>query len=337
VSQTEHDEPGQWCEAYRWLASKTPIEQVALESLRGGNSPRLDKHSKEHVAQWRADVEVPPIIVHRSTMQIIDGARRAAAAQRQHQETIAVRFFEGSQDAAFVLAVVSNDVTHGVPLSLQERKAAAKRILGMYPDWSDRMIASISGLTHPTIARIRQTLSTGKAFQLRRRLSRDGKRRPAAPKDPGRGAHMQTSTGSVAGAAPRIGPIEPSAEAMCSVRGRGASAITPSLPATCGSVPDPGIARAYVALQRLSADPALHTDTGRALIRLLRQSLQLHTKVVALSASAPEHCRDTLADAALAIGDAWARVARELRKQSQRRTAATSLNDRGSGRRSSGE
>ena len=322
MSQTEHDEPGQRCEAYRWLASKTPIEQVALESLRGGNSPRLDKHSKEHVAQWRADVEVPPIIVHRSTMQIIDGARRAAAAQRQHQETIAVRFFEGSQDAAFVLAVVSNDVTHGVPLSLQERKAAAKRILGMYPDWSDRMIASIAGLTHPTIARIRQTLSTGKAFQLRRRLSRDGKRRPAAPKDPGRGAHMQTSTGGVTG--------------VCNARGRGASAA-PSSPTARGVVSDPQMARAYVALQRLSADPALHTDTGRALIRLLRQSLQLHTKVVALSASAPEHCRETLADAAAAIGDAWARLARELRKRSERRTAATSLNDRGSGRRSSGE
>lgn len=240
MSQTEHDEPGQWCEAYRWLASKTPIEQVALASLKGGNSPRLDSHSKGDVAQWRADVEVPPIIVHRSTMQIIDGARRAAAAQRQHQETIAVRFFEGSQDAAFVLAVVSNDVTHGLPLSLQERKAAAKRILGMYPDWSDRMIASIAGLTHPTVSRIRKTLSTGKAFQLRRRLSRDGKTRPAAPNHPGRGAHKQTSAGHGAGVAHRIEQTERSADALYGDRAPGASAIEPPLPATCGSVPDPG-------------------------------------------------------------------------------------------------
>jgi ParB-like nuclease domain len=336
VSRTEHDEPGQWCEAYRWLASKTPIKQVALESLRGGNSPRLDSHSKAHVAQWHADVEVPPIIVHRSTMQIIDGARRAAAAQRQHQETIAARFFEGSQDAAFVLAVVSNDVTHGVPLSLRERKAAAKRILGMNPDWSDRMIAAIAGLTHPTIAHIRRTLPTGKAFQLTRRLSRDGKRRPAAPKDPGRGAHIRISTGGVAGVAPRTGLTEPSADAVCSVRGRGAS-TAPSAPTTRGVVSDPRMARAYVALQRMSADPALRNDTARALIQHLWQSLQLYTKVRALSASVPEHCRETLADTAAAIGDSWAHLARDLQQRSQRRTAATSLTKDGSGRRGSDE
>jgi hypothetical protein len=335
VSQTEHDEPGQWCEAHRWLASKVAVEQVDLASLRSGDSPRLDGGSKDHAAQWRADVKVPPIIVHRSTMQIIDGARRAAVALQQHQDTIAVQFFEGSAEAAFVLAVVSNDVTHGVPLSLQERKAAAKRILGMYPDWSDRMIASIAGLTHPTIARIRGNLSTGKTFQLRRRLSRDGKTRPAAPNHPGRGAHKQTSAGHGAGVAHRIEQTERSADAVYGDRAPGASATKPPLPAT--NVPDPGIARAYVALQRLAADPALHTDTCRALIRLLRQSLHLYTKVVALSASAPEHCRDTLADAAGAIGDVWARLARELRKQSQRRTPATSLNDRGSGRRISDE
>lgn len=193
MSQTEHDGRGSWCVAHRWLASKTPVEQVAVASLRRGDSPRLDGDSKDDVAQLRDAVEVPPIIVHRSTMQIIDGGRRAAAALCQHQDTIAVQFFDGSVEEAFVLAVVSNNVTHGLPLSLQDRKAAAARILRMYPDWSDRMIASISGLTHPTIAAIRRNSSTGKTFQSRRRLGRDGITRLAAPNDRGRGSSTPAS------------------------------------------------------------------------------------------------------------------------------------------------
>lgn len=331
MSQTEHDEPGQWCEAHRWLASKTPIEQVTLASLQRGHSPRLDSHSKDHVAHWRAAFEGPPIIVHRSTMQIIDGARRVAAALRQHKETIAVQFFDGSIAAAFVLAVVSNDVTHGLPLTLQDRKAAAARIFGTYPDWSDRMIASITGLTHPTIATIRRNLSTGKTFQLRRRLSRDGKTRPAAPNKSDRGAQKQISTSHSAGVAQSTGLPERSADAVCGVRARRASVINPPSLTACAAVPDPRMARTYVALQRLWADPALHTDRGRALIQLLRQSLELYTKVLALSAGAPEHCRDTLADAASAIGDSWAHLARDLQQRSQLRAAATPLTNQGSG------
>lgn len=317
MSQTEHDGRGGWCEAHRWLASKAPVEQVAVASLRKGNSPRLGGDSKDRVAQLRVAVEVPPIIVHRSTMQIIDGGRRAADALCQHQDTIAVQFFEGSVEAAFVLAVVSNNVTHGLPLSLQDRKAAAARIIGMYPDWSDRLIASVAGLTHPTVATIRRNLSTGKTFQSRRRLSRDGKTRPAAPNDdPGRGASKQTS-----------------AHAVHSVRAQGASVIKPSSPTTGGAVSDSRIARAYVALQRLWGDPALHTDKGRALLRLLWRSHQQYSKVLALSAGAPEHCRDTLADAASAIGDSWAHLARDLQQQSQSRAAATALTNNESGGR----
>jgi hypothetical protein len=38
------------------------------------------------------------------------------------------------------------NAAHGLPLSLADRKAAARRILGSYSDWSDRSIAAIAGI-----------------------------------------------------------------------------------------------------------------------------------------------------------------------------------------------
>jgi hypothetical protein len=102
-----------------------------------------------------------------------------AAARQRHQETIAAQFFEdGSTDEAFVLGVLANNaVTHGRPLSREDRKADAARILQMHPGWSDHLIASMVGLTHPTVGAIRGR-STSKSFQSNTRRGKDGTSRP---------------------------------------------------------------------------------------------------------------------------------------------------------------
>ena len=153
--------------------STTPIEEIALRV----KSPRSGDENKTHVTVLAAADYLPPIIVHRETMRVVDGMHRLAAAKLRGQKTIGVQFFSGTHDDAFVFAVAANAL-HGLPLSLKERRDAAVQILLIYPQWSDRRIAETAGLSHRTVAALRR--SSGQFAQSNTRLGRDGKVRPLA-------------------------------------------------------------------------------------------------------------------------------------------------------------
>ncbi|MCZ0995633.1 ParB/RepB/Spo0J family partition protein [Streptomyces noursei] len=123
---------------------------------------------------------LPPVLVHRPTMRVLDGTHRVRAQLLRGGTQIRVEFFEGTEEESFVLAVRSN-VAHGLPLSLSDRKAAAARILHAYPQWSDRSIGSVSGLSPKTVGVIRRR-SAEEDPQLNGvdRLGRDGRTHPAS-------------------------------------------------------------------------------------------------------------------------------------------------------------
>ena len=79
---------------------------------------------------------------------------RLRAAELQGRDRIDVEYFDGSQEEAFALAVELN-VTHGLPLSLADRKAAAARILAGRPQMSYRVVAAMTGLSPKTADVIR--------------------------------------------------------------------------------------------------------------------------------------------------------------------------------------
>jgi hypothetical protein len=108
-------------------------------------------------------------------MRVIDGMHRLQAAVTRGQEHINVRFFDGSDEDAFVLAVQLN-VGHGLPLTRADRTAAAKRIIALHSTWSDRLIASVSGLSAGTIRALRK--ESGDASTAVARIGRDGRLRP---------------------------------------------------------------------------------------------------------------------------------------------------------------
>ena len=126
-----------------------------------------------------ADVgdELPPILVHRPTMRVIDGMHRLGAAKMRGDSTIKVQFFERSEREAFVLSVQMN-ITHGRPLSLADRARAAERIIESYPHWSDRAIAASAGLSARSIADIRARMGKAAGAEITARVGRDGKVRP---------------------------------------------------------------------------------------------------------------------------------------------------------------
>jgi hypothetical protein len=91
--------------------------------------------------------------------------------------------FVGSREEALLEAIRSN-TEHGLPLSLADRRGAARRLLSANPEWSDRRIASACGLSGRTVARLRDEVQArgrpGRPIVpgTDRRIGRDGKIRP---------------------------------------------------------------------------------------------------------------------------------------------------------------
>jgi ParB-like chromosome segregation protein Spo0J len=152
---------------------------ASLNSILPADSPRLEGLDAAHV-RVLAEIpsnRLPPILVHRPTFRIIDGMHRYQAAIVRGEDTIRARFVDCSAEKAFLLAVEAN-TDHGLPLSLADRTAVATRILATYPQWSDRAVASVSGLAGKTVGAIRQR-SNENSPQSNRRVGQDGRIRPA--------------------------------------------------------------------------------------------------------------------------------------------------------------
>jgi DNA-binding CsgD family transcriptional regulator len=177
-----HEEP---VETGRFLSfparggTEIPSSQpVSVRALRAGDSPRLAGESAEHARVLaESEATLPPILVHRATMRVIDGMHRLRAAELRGDQTIDVEFFDGPEDDAFIAAVRAN-IAHGLPLTLADREAAATRILASHPQHSDRSIAQISGLAASTVREIRRRTASGAEGAGTVRVGRDGRVRP---------------------------------------------------------------------------------------------------------------------------------------------------------------
>jgi ParB-like chromosome segregation protein Spo0J len=161
-------------------AKPSGVIHVPLVDLRSEPTVRFCAVDQGHVA---ALAEVPdrwpPILVRTSSMAILDGLHRVEAARRLGLSRIRATLFEGTEEEAFVEAVRRNN-EHGLPLSLPERRRAARRLLAMSPERSDRAIAGICGLDHKTIGRLRlefPRLSSSDS-EVEVRVGRDQRVRP---------------------------------------------------------------------------------------------------------------------------------------------------------------
>jgi hypothetical protein len=95
-------------EAFSPPAVRAAAAMVAVPvlSLRPADSPRLNGEDKAHIARLaQTETPLPPILVDRRTMRVIDGMHRLMAASVQGRETIDVIFFDGSESDVFLRAV----------------------------------------------------------------------------------------------------------------------------------------------------------------------------------------------------------------------------------------
>ncbi|HJP78055.1 MAG TPA: ParB N-terminal domain-containing protein [Pseudonocardiaceae bacterium] len=296
------------------------IVDVAIAALRPADSPRISGEDQTHVRTLaETDAELPPILVQRSTMRVIDGAHRVAAARLRGADTVRARFFDGDDAAAFLLAVKSN-VLQGLPLTLAERKQAAKRIVTSHPQWSDRAIAAVVGLDHKTVGSVRRCL-IGEIPQSVRRIGRDGRVRPvdntegrtkagqliaefphASIRQIAQTVGMSTATVQDVRKRVRHGadPVPARAE-----RSRGQQAVA-ELPRTEG-----GRDRATV-IKALRTDPSLRfTDSGRALLRWL-DACAAPADWDALVTALPPHAAGLVAEVAQSFATQWQQFALRL-------------------------
>jgi hypothetical protein len=135
------------------------VIDVAVADLHVGLSIRsgLD-HS--HVATLAEVADAwPPLVVQRITLTVIDGAHRLAAAKKLGLRSVSAVIFDGNEDEAEICGIRSN-IDHGLPLSLFDRKRAARNLLARHVDWSDRSIAETCGLAAKTVARVRASVAS---------------------------------------------------------------------------------------------------------------------------------------------------------------------------------
>jgi hypothetical protein len=307
---------------------------VPISSLRPGESPRLKGEDKSHIAQLAGmEGPLPAVLVDRRTMQVIDGMHRLLAALSKGRDTIDVEFFDGSPADAFLRAVEEN-VTHGLPLSHADRRAAAERIIKSHPHMSDRAIAESAGLAARTVAGIRRH-SADSVPQLGVRVGKDGRVRPLNSLEGRRRAaellaeHPQVSLRVVARAA-GVSPTTARDVRRRLERGEQPAPTRWGAVGGCGSegpgkVATPGGRRARVpqqtpasVLEKLLRDPSLrHNEQGRLLLRWLQHNPVGTQEQSEIIAAVPSHCAGLVGQLARLYGQMWLEFAQELEKRAR--------------------
>jgi hypothetical protein len=314
----------------RRIDAVTEVVTVPVLSLRPADSPRLNGEDKGHILRLaEMDTPLPPILVDKRTMRVIDGMHRLMAASLRGRDTIEVIFFGGSEADMFLRAVQEN-VTHGLPLSQADRRAAAERIIASHPNMSDRAIGQVAGLAAKTVATIRKR-STDSVPQSNGRVGMDGKVRPlnwvegrrraaellaqqpdASLRDIARGAGISPATvldvrkrlerGEVAVLDKPEPPVsvvdfgEAAKDTIPVLR----SAPQPAL----RSLPTPQMPTATVA--RLLRDPSLrNNEQGKGMLRLLHVNATGAEQLPDVAAVLPPHCVTVVLQLARQYAKMW--------------------------------
>ncbi|GAA0730833.1 ParB N-terminal domain-containing protein [Dactylosporangium roseum] len=302
---------------------------MPVTALLAADSPRLGGEDGEHIRMLaEAGDNLPPIIVHRQTMRIVDGMHRLAAAVLRGDETIEVRFFDGTDREAFVLAVRAN-ITHGRPLSPQDRVSAVGRIIRDNPEWSDRAIASAIGLGPSTVGSIRKQIEPHDDIVrgAETRVGRDGRRRPVDNSEGRRraaGVIRETPDLPLREVARLAGVSPTTAQDVRKRLSRGDEPVLSGQSIREGRdgrrrrnarqvVDEPRQAGLEKVLEGLQRDPSLRfSESGRILIRWLSSHAVRFEDWLELSKDLPAHCSYVLADLARRMSAEWQKIANEL-------------------------
>lgn len=323
------------------IATELPAhftQPVRISTLVSADTPRLDGTDEAHVRRLVEVFEsVPPILVHRPTMRVVDGMHRVRAAAVLGRDLIDAQFFDGGDDEAFIQSVARN-IAHGLPLSVADRRAAVCRILASFPTMSDRSIAVYTGLDAKSVADVRRR-SAADLPQSNVRLGLDGKAHPLdrtqerrhaaelmsrSPELPLRVVAQEAglSLGTAHDVRQRLlrgeEPVPPPLSSPRSLPP--AKRTVPEQARTAPSVrpqragPPAGTARSAMDMMRtLAGDPSLrNSEAGRDFVRWLHGHFFTDEAWRRRIEAIPPHHSETVAELALKCAGTWRRLAQEL-------------------------
>jgi transposase-like protein len=312
---------------------KLPQGRVRVDELVISDSPRLAGENYDHVRTLaESEAKLPPIIVHIPSMRVIDGVHRLLAARLRGYGEVDVRFFDGDDASSFVLAVHVN-IAHGLPLTLADRKAAASRIISAYPQWSDRLVATVTGISAKTVAAIRDQRPSAENQHLDSRVGRDGRARPVNQTERRRLTARLLHDNPDASLREIARSVGVSPETVRQMRARlsadhSESTIgQPSGDTTTQSAQrgrswhdnedeTRDTANGVSSFRSLQADPAFrYTDTGRSLLRFLSAYQVIQQNGAKIIDTVPAHCLANLAEVARACADSWQEFADYIDKR----------------------
>jgi hypothetical protein len=290
---------------------------VTITALRFAESPRLRGCSDDFVRSLASSgAQLPPIVVHRPTMRVVDGAHRLKAAMLRGCRSVEVEYVDVPVEDLFGLAVSLNLAT----LSTADREAAARRLLRSHPRRSDRAIAASTGLAAKSVGVLRRAVGG----QAPVRVGRDGKVRPvnsaagrrlagrmvterpdASLRDIARASGV--SPGTVRDVRRRLSAgLDPVPERM-----RASERADTVLPAERADARDPD-----ATLPILRRDPALRfNEHGRLVLRWLEAHAVSSGEWATVVSGVPSHCRELVADMARGVAEAWVEMAEALERE----------------------
>lgn len=118
----------------------------------------------------------PPVVVfhHKGELILADGFHRLRARRTAKFETIEAEVHEGTRLDALKFSLSANH-RHGLRRTNEDKRHAVEIALREFPAWSDRAVAQLCGVTHPSVGTVRHQLVNLSSCE--KRLGRDGKRR----------------------------------------------------------------------------------------------------------------------------------------------------------------
>ncbi|PNE43034.1 hypothetical protein AOB60_07195 [Streptomyces noursei] len=313
------------------------MARLPVASLLPADSPRRHGIDQEHVRLLaESGDELPPVLVHRATLRVVDGMHRLHAAVLRGHDSIDVEFFDGAESEIFLQAVRAN-VVHGLPLSLQDRKSAAVRLLQTHAELSDRALARVAGLSPKTVGAIRRC-SGEENPHPNKRIGRDGRAHPmdtarrrqvAAEVIAERPEASLREVAALAGIA-----VSTAHEARRRLQEESAGSVTEAATATTqprSSGERPGGKRVAAAvnssgppraaketIKAMLADPSLRlTQSGRELLRLLLTRAVEIGELDGFMEAVPAHSARRMADVAAEFARTWDKFGRDLRMRAK--------------------
>lgn len=159
------------------------IIDLACNLIGPGPDVRSERIDLDHVAALREviDAPLPPIVVRLvgGGYRLVDGQHRLSAHKFENRPTIRAVVVSLSDGEALEQATRLNR-EHGKPLSVGERKSAAKRLLDLSPDWANARVAASVGLAPATVDSLRPPSCPGSHSEnLDTRKGSDDKSYPA--------------------------------------------------------------------------------------------------------------------------------------------------------------